>query len=606
MPAAAFRAGVCPHCALAVEVNAVEPELEPGAVPGYRLREKIGEGGMGEVFLAEQVKPVPREVALKRLKHTADNKWLARFEHELEALALLEHRGVATVFDAGVAKDGRPFYTMELVDGLPLTLFCDRGRLGCAHRLRLMKLVCDAVDYAHRRGVWHGDLKPSNMLVATSADGEPELKLIDFGVRRASLTGGDGARPPAMFTPGYASPESSASGAWDSRSDIYSLGVVLAELLGGKPPGIAGSVSEWVAAAQAGDIAAARATTPRRLLKLLRDDVDWIVAWATEAEPGARYGSAADMAADVTAVLFGYPVRAHPRSARYALGKWFRRRRRSIVLLSSAALIALAGTVGTIMHRTSARRAQVELGRTQAAAQRAMNQTAMMQELVRGIAMLTRAPNRAMQEAGLSEVLRQATHLSERAAAECDPAGAVALLAASASAAGVLERHDLAIEHWRRSLAWLDKSPHDLQRTGIEGALARSLIAAGDHAEAITLLTGIATSERLASLPLPPRLDVLTDLARAHFAARDFAAAARWAQQAVTAAGGEPDPNSPSVLHAVLLLGQAHTELRNYKEARTVLARAAQGLPPDSPPGRQAAQWLAEVEKVLRDAEQKD
>ena len=196
-PAAAFRAGVCPRCALVHSFPEAGGggEIDPGAVPGYRLREKIGEGGLGEVFLAEQITPVPREVALKRFKPgSGGQEWLRRFSHELEALALLEHRDVATVLDAGVSEDGRPYYTMELVDGLPLTLFCDRARLSVPARLRLVERVCAAVDYAHRRGVWHGDLKPSNILAAQTAGGEPELKLIDFGVRRASRAGG-AARP---------------------------------------------------------------------------------------------------------------------------------------------------------------------------------------------------------------------------------------------------------------------------------------------------------------------------------------------------------------------------------------------------------------------------
>lgn len=582
-------------------MNSEEPELEPGTVPGYRLREKIGEGGMGEVFLAEQVKPVPRAVALKRLKHAADGGgWLARFGHELEALALLDHPDVATVFDAGVADDGRPFYTMELVEGLPLTLFCDRARLSLPDRLRLMARVCAAVDYAHRRGVWHGDLKPSNLLAAPALEGgEPELKLIDFGVRRASLAGGEcGARGAAMFTPGYASPESRAGSGWDSRSDVFSLGVVLGELLAGQPPGAGGTLSAWFrASSDAGKIAAARRTTPRALVKLLRDDLDWIAARATAADPAARYGSAADLAADLQRVLQGHPVQAHPVSLRYELGKFLRRERRRLVLAGAAALVILGTLAGVLRHQASARHARENLERSRAEVRRAMHQTALLQDLVRGIAMLARAPDDSMRDAGLTEVLDRAAREAERAGAAGDRAAAVSLLAASAEAAAVLERHELAIAQWKGALRWLEAG-HP-QRMAIEGALARSLLAAGDYDEAVTLLGALAAPERLGVFPPPQQLDVLTDLARAHFAARDFSAAAPWAEKAVAAGESALGREEPPVLLAVLLLGKCYTELQRYPEARTALARAAEGLPSGTPPATEAQQWLAEVEQVL-------
>ena len=597
----AFSAGVCPRCAL-VSGLAEEHEIDPGMVPGYRLREKIGEGGMGEVFLAEQVNPVPREVALKRMKHSADGGgWLLRFNHELEALALLDHRDVATVFDAGVSEDGRPFYTMELVDGLPLTLFCDRARLGVRERLKLFARVCAAVDYAHRRGVWHGDLKPSNILAAPGEGAEPELKLIDFGVRRASLAGGeDGHRMSAMFTPGYASPESCAGGGWDSRNDLYSLGIVLAELIGGHQPGKCQVAPDAA-------LAAARATTPRALARLLREDVDWIVARASAPDPAARYPSAAEMGADIQRVLDGRPVTARPASLRYTLGKFMRRERRRLLLTGAAALLISTIAGGLLLQQRSLRRSREEMARVHSEAQKATRQTKTLQEFTSRLVSLTRGPDAAARDAGLPHILEQ-TAQQAAALAEEDPDAAVSLLSASASAAAAFDRADLAIDQWRKALAILEArglSPGDARLIALTGGLARVCLQAGDNEEAVRLLTPLAGSAALGELPPENRIDVLTDLARAHFAEREFQSALQWAEKASAATGNHFGVTHPLTLHAVLLSGKALTELQRYQEARTALSRAAGGLEScGDPAAPDAAAWLKEVEQVLRDREE--
>ena len=195
---------------------------------------------------------------------------------------------------------------------------------------------------------------------------------------------------------------------------------------------------------------------------------------------------------------------------------------------------------------------------------------------------------------------------ADRAGGEGDAQAALVLLSASAAAAAAFERQDLAIAQWRRALVWLDKSgiaPGNAQRTGVEGALARSLMAVGETGEAVQLLTRLAAPENLALLPARNRVDVLMDLARAHFAGREFQSAAQWAEQALAAAEAALGPEHPAALHTALLLGKALTECQRYPEARAALVRAAEGLDgtSDKAAADEAAQWLEDVEKVLRD-----
>src|SRR5262245_33471095 len=348
-----------------------EPIRErPGTVIGpYKLMEQIGEGGMGMVFVAEQTQPVRRKVALKVIKPGMDTRQVvARFEAERQALALMDHPHIAKVLDGGVSPSGRPYFVMELVKGVPITQFCDDNRLASRQRLELFVSVCAAVQHAHQKGIIHRDLKPSNVLVA-SHDGTPVVKVIDFGVAKAV---GQQLTEKTVYTrltqmvgtPLYMSPEQAGQSGLDvdTRTDIYSLGVLLYELLTGttpfegerlrqagfdelrriireeEPPKPSTRVSTLAGAATT--IAAQRKCDPRRLRQLLKGDLDWVVMKALAKDRNDRYATVKELADDVERFLDDRPVQARPPAVGDRLRKWARRHR--ALVRAGAALIALA------------------------------------------------------------------------------------------------------------------------------------------------------------------------------------------------------------------------------------------------------------------------
>jgi serine/threonine protein kinase/tetratricopeptide (TPR) repeat protein len=343
----------------------------------YVLREQIGEGGMGLVFVADQTEPVKRRVALKVIKPGMDTREVvARFEAERQALALMEHPNIATVLDAGATPEGRPFFVMELVRGTPIAEYCDEHRLTVRQRLELFLQVCAAVQHAHQKGVIHRDLKPTNVLVAVH-DVAAVAKVIDFGIAKAvgpSLTDRTvyTAFAQVVGTPLYMSPEQAGQSALDidTRTDIYSLGVLLYELLAGATPfdgdrlrsvGLdefrrivreeeparpSHRLSTLAAAAQS-TVATRRQADPRRLAGDLRGDLDWVVMKCLEKDRERRYESAGALAADVRAYLADEPVAARPPSAAYRLKKFVKRRKGPMAAAGLVALALLAGFVGT-------------------------------------------------------------------------------------------------------------------------------------------------------------------------------------------------------------------------------------------------------------------
>ena len=354
------------------------PAAAAGAVLGgrYTLREQIGEGGFGLVFVADQTEPVRRKVAVKVLKPGMDTREVvARFEAERQALALMDHPHIAKVHDAGATPEGRPYFVMELVKGVPITDYCDGQKLPPRQRLELFVQVCRAVQHAHQKGVIHRDLKPSNILVAPH-DGVPVVKVIDFGIAKAlgpALTDKTVYTRFAQMigTPLYMSPEQAEVNQLDvdTRSDIYSLGVLLYELLTGTtpfgpdrfqaagfdeirriireedPPKPSTRLSTLGPVAET--VSANRGTDARRLAGLVRGELDWVVMKCLEKDRTRRYDAAGALAADVERYLADEPVLACPPSVGYRVRKFARRNRAALGTAGLVVLALLAGLAGT-------------------------------------------------------------------------------------------------------------------------------------------------------------------------------------------------------------------------------------------------------------------
>jgi eukaryotic-like serine/threonine-protein kinase len=348
-------------------------EREGTVIGQYTLREQIGEGGMGLVFVAEQQVPIRRKVALKVIKPGMDTRQVvARFEAERQALALMDHPHIAKVLDAGTTSSGLPFFVMELVRGVPITEYCDANHLAPKDRLALFIQVCGAVQHAHQKGVIHRDLKPSNILVAPH-DGVPLVKVIDFGVAKAlgqSLTEKTIYTRLAQMigTPLYMSPEQAEVNQLDvdTRSDVYSLGVLLYELLTGttpfdgdrfrkaafdeirriireeEPPRPSTRLTSLGATLTA--VSAKRSTDPGKLSALVRGELDWIVMRCLEKDRTRRYDGAANLAKDIQHYLNGDAVEACPPTLGYRLGKLYRRNQAA---LTTAAVVAAALLLAT-------------------------------------------------------------------------------------------------------------------------------------------------------------------------------------------------------------------------------------------------------------------
>ncbi|TVQ51545.1 MAG: serine/threonine protein kinase, partial [Phycisphaerales bacterium] len=432
--------------ATTTQIGHAIPELIGTRIGPYKLLEQIGEGGFGVVFMAEQVEPVTRKVALKVIKLGMDTKQvIARFEAERQALAMMDHPNIARVLDAGATDEGRPYFVMEYVRGEPITDYCDKNNLTVRERLELFSEVCHAVQHAHQKGIIHRDIKPSNVLV-TFMDGNAVPKVIDFGIAKATnakLT------EKTLFTehrqligtPEYMSPEQAEMSGVDidTRSDVYSLGVLLYELLTGVTPFGAKTLREAAYGeiqriireeeppkpstrlSTLGDllpgVAAHRRTEPKKLGTLVRGELDWIVMRCLEKDRTRRYATASGLAADVLRHLNDEPVEAGPPSRSYRLKKLVRRNKAAFV---AAALVFFALTLGVIgtsygLFHAERERHEAEQARTAEAEQRRIAEASeqrALEEAERALAAETEAGQRAaaleqvaaFQEAQLSDI----------------------------------------------------------------------------------------------------------------------------------------------------------------------------------------------------------
>jgi WD40 repeat protein/predicted Ser/Thr protein kinase len=462
-------------------------EEQPGDLLGrFRLERIIGQGGFGVVWLARQQEPVQREVAVKILKAGLDTgAVVARFAAERQALAMMDHPNVAHVYDAGATASGRPYFVMEYLEGEPLFAYMAARRLKVTDRLALMLQAAAAVQHAHQKGIIHRDLKPSNIIVVEQ-DGRPVVKIIDFGIAKmvSAEAGADVTLAGQHWgTPAYMSPEQHAGEPLDTRTDVYSLGVILYELMAGVPALMPPASPEDTPLPPSRRVtrlppdemltaAEQRSTTPRQLAGVLRGDLDWIVMKAVAAERGQRYDSAGALRDDLQRFLAGEAVSAGPPAAWYRAGKFIRRHRVKFAAAAAAVLALVAGTIVSLVYAQRAHQATLAMSAALYEARlteaRAVRQTGLPGQRLRALAAVAEAAR-----------LRPAPELRDEALA-----------------AMVLP--DIA------PVASLEVIPE----TGpvVDYDFTADLLVVGRQDSAEVLRYRLSTGEKLGPVPLPPRL----------------------------------------------------------------------------------------------------
>jgi len=537
---------------------------KPGTRIGlYTLVELIGEGGFGSVFLAEQEKPVARRTALKIIKPGMDtHQVIARFEAERQALVILEHPNIARVLDAGATETGRPYFVMELVNGEPIDRYCDKNTLSLRERLRLVVQVCNAVQHAHRKGIIHRDVKPSNILVGV-VDGNPSAKVIDFGVAKVmgpKLTDKTihTEHLQLIGTPEYMSPEQAAGSLdIDTRTDVYSLGVLLYELLTGsvpfdtrelrsasydemrriirevEPPRPSTRLSHVGGALET--VAAARRIDARKLGAVIRGELDWIVMRAMEKDRTRRYESAGAFAADVDRYLKGEAVVAAPPGTVYLVGK-FVRRNRATVLGGAAVVAALVAGMTAFAWQASIARRERDISRGEAARATANS------DFVEGMLTAADPLDHGSRDVTVAELLSKASASADKTLAG-QPLIEAHVRSLLANTFVSLGKHDQAVPELERALALLDAvgDAGSATRASTYRQLGLILYDKAQYRDALPLLLKAMEITRSLGGPEVELARAYISLARVHLRLSQFAECEGYLDRFEAVADGAPD-----------------------------------------------------------------
>ncbi len=568
------------------------------SIPNYRVLQKVGEGGMGEVYEAEQRKPIRRKVALKVIKLGMDTKEIvARFESERQALALMDHAGIARVFDAGITERGQPFFAMEYVKGVPITDYCDRHCLPTRARLELFRQVCDGVQHAHQKGIIHRDIKPSNVLVAVQGE-KPIPKIIDFGLAKATA---QRLTERTLFTehgqligtPEYMSPEQADFTGLDvdTRTDVYSLGLLLYELLVGALPFdskelreggldvIRRKIREEQPARpstrvtrlkdQSSTVAEKRGTDPAALSKRLRGDLDWIVMKALEKDRTRRYASASDFAADIERHLVHQPVQASPPSTVYRFRKFVARHKTGVAAGALVLAALILGITGTTIGLFRAVRAQ-RVAHEEAEASRQVS------EFLEGLFAVSDPGEARGNSITAREILDNGGEKIARELAD-QPLVQARLMTTMGRVYRRLGLYDdarplleNALETRRRELG---EDALDVARSELELGWLMSEI--GDYQAALPLFEhALHVQEKALDTEHPDVARTISSMANVHNRTRRFDEARGLHERALAIRENTLGPDHPDVSNSLNLLGNVHVATGDYESAIPLYERA--------------------------------
>ncbi len=620
------------------EPAAPDPALLDGTIGPYRILRPLGHGGMGAVYLALREAPFQRYVALKIVRAGQETPdVLRRFQRERQILASLNHPNVARLLDGGVTDDGRPYFVMEYVEGRPITAYADDHRLSIEERLGLFRAVCDAVHYAHQNLVLHRDLKPSNILVATDgADGKPTVKLLDFGIAKLLNPNlGPAAFPVTrtipVMTPEYASPEQVRGEPLSTASDVYSLGVVLYELLSGHRPyrltrgtpaevvrvvceaeperpstkvvrdetiRRGGGPEETISAAAVGD---ARDASPERLRRRLRGDLDAIVLKTLRKEPQRRYASAEQLHHDLDRYLSGAPVLAHRDSRSYRLGKFVRRHRNS-VLAAGAVVLALVGGLSVALWQAA--EAREERDRTEQALRQSEEMAGFLMSLFEASDPDEAQGDTLTAAALLDRGVRRVEALSE------EPAVQARMLVTIGQVYRGLGRYDESLALHERALA-LRRAAYGEEHEEVAQSLlslADALIRQGRYREAdANARRALAIQRRVLGPEHPEIGTTLATLSGFAVYLGDIDASVALARQALAVREKALGPDDPNIGHSWSLLGRTirrQGDTDGAEEAfRQALAIAQRHYGPEHP---DVAGAMLQLAYTLRDTDRLD